>query len=259
MEKPLRLLVHSLKQFAIGFGPAIAMAFVCLVLQIGAMKVVSYAWLPIASTISAARPERSLDEMLSETLSNMGRVDWYAQARDVIGSTLFLSVFFFFHALVALILTSWLLRRRAGFDRVRVLRRALRGAGLLSLGTAVVYGAAYFVDDVLPATRYVQFNFDTAAMVGIWFGGTALLLPARLMGHEPVAASGFLRNTLVAGLAMVPWFYASEVLGAPIRHCRECGGFFEGIFVFLPVLGFYLLGLTVSSAAVSAAACMPAE
>jgi hypothetical protein len=142
---------------------------------------------------------------------------------------------------------------------MQVLRRALRGAGLLTCGAAIVFAAAFFVDDVLPATRYVRFNFSAAAIVGVWLAATALLLPARLMGHEPDASSGFVRTTVIATLALVPWFYASEVLGAPLRHCHECGGFFEGAFVFWPLLGAYFLGLTVSSAAVSAAACMTME
>jgi len=255
MLKPFRLLNDSLKNFAIGLGPAILMAFVCLALQIVVMNGITYAWL----TISPPKAERSLDEMLNETLNSVGKVDWREQARDVAASTIYMSVFFFFHALVALTLTSWLLRRLAGFERVRVLGRALRGAALLSVGMAVVYAAAYVVDDVLPATRYVRFNFTAAAMIGIWFGSTALLLPARLMGHKPATASGLLRTTLVVALVLVPWFFLSEIVGRPIRHCRECWGFFEGGIFTIPLLGAYLLGLTVSSAAVSAAACTPAE
>ena len=249
MRKPLRLLAESLRQFAIGLGPALAMAFVGLAIHVVLMQLLFIG----GQALFTPDPELTLDQILANLEEER---DWRDDARDVSARTLGMSFFFFPHALVALILTSWLLRRRAGFDGIRVLRRALRGAALLSGATAVVYGAAYFVDDVFPATRYVRFNFDTAAMIGVWFAGTALLLPARLMGHEPVAASGFVKNTLVAALAMVPWFYASEVIGAPLRHCRECGGFFEGGCVFLPVLGAYLLGLTVSSAAVSAAACM---
>jgi len=252
MLKPLHLLARSVKQFAIGLGPAFAMALVCLAVQIGLWHVLMSRVLALFPTA----PERSLEEILSDP----GREPyWLHQAGDAAAYTTGLSVFFFFHALVALMLTAWLLNRHTGLHWLGVLRRAARGAGLVTCGAAVVFAVSYLIDDVFPATRYVRFDFTAAGMIAVWFGGTALLLPARLMGHEPTAATGLVRNTVIAGLALVPWFYVSEIVGAPIRHCRECGGFFEGIFVFLPVLGAYLFGLTVSSAAVSAAACMPAD
>jgi hypothetical protein len=193
-------------------------------------------------------------------LGYTGPWDWREDAWDSLYSALDASVLFFFHALVALIVTAWLLRARAGFDLLRVLRRAVRGAGLLTCAAAVVFAAAYLVDDALPATRYVRFNFSAAAMVALWFGASALLLPARLMGHQPAAAAGFVRTTVLAALALLPWFHISEGLGAPLRHCYDnCGGMFFAGLDYLAFLGAYLLGLTVISAAVSAAACLPAE
>jgi CubicO group peptidase (beta-lactamase class C family) len=251
MLKPLRLLFESLRQFAIGLGPAIVMAFVCLAIQHVLPNVVASGWTMFIP------PEPPID--LDNLLNDIERYDWRDDARQLLSHTAFVSTIFFFHVLVALILTAWLLRRQAGFDRLGVLGRAVQGACVLTLAAAVVFAAAYLADDLLRATRYLPFDFGAAAMIAVWFGGTALLLPARVMGHEPVAASGFLRNTLVATIALVPWFYASEVIGAPLRHCHECGGFFEGGCFFYPLLGAYLLGLTVSSAAVSAAACMPTK
>ena len=252
MLKPVRLLFASLRQFAIGLGPAIVMAFACLFIQIALWKGLSFALI----ALFVPREEVPLEEMMNHA-EHVGAYDWRQDAAELFFHTGGVAAFFFFHALVALILTAWLLRRRAGFDRIRVLRRALWGAGLLTGAAALVFAAAYFVDNLLRATRDLSFDFKAAAVVAVWFLGTALLLPARVMGHQPVAASGLSRNTLIATMALVPWFYASEVLGAPLRHCHECGGFFEGAFVFYPLLGAYLLGLTVSSAAVSAAACMP--
>lgn len=258
MLKPVRLLFESLQQFALGIGPGIVMAFVCLAIQVA--DSIPYSWLVSSPPAPAPAPAPDFDEeWLNNIINNAGRVDWREAVDEVASHTTFMAGSFFFHALVALMLTSWLLRRRAGFDRERVLRRALLGAGLLTVGMAVVYAAAYAVDNVLPATRYVRFNFDVAAMIGIWFGCTALLLPARLMGHEPAIASGWLKPTLIAAIALLPWFFVSEIVGRPLRHCRECGGFFEGGLVFWPLLGGYLLSLTVASAAVSAAACLPAD
>ena len=184
---------------------------------------------------------------------------WRYQVAALIGHTAGKSILFFFHALVALLLTERLLRRRTGFDRTNVLRRAIRGTGLLTCGAAVVFAAAFVVDDVLPATRFLRFDFTAAATLAVWFGGTALLLPARVMGHEPATSSGLLRTTFIVALVLVPWFLVSELAGRPMRHCHECFGLFEGGIVSIPLLGAYLLGLTVSSAAVSAAACMPAR
>jgi hypothetical protein len=252
--KPFRLLDDSIKQFALGLGPGMAMAFACLAIQVFLLYVLP----AMAGSVWHAffPPEPRPDPF--DFLHRLGEArDWRDRAGDLFGHTLAVSTFFFFHALVALMLTAWLLRKRAGFDRDTVLRRALRGAGLLTCAAAVLFAAAFALGDLLPATRFQHFPFVTAAMLSLWFGVTALLLPARLMGHEPATASGRLRTTLVAAIVLLPWFFVSEVVGAPLRNCHECAGLFEGGVVFYPRLGAYLLLLTVSSAAVSAAACMP--
>lgn len=244
---PLRLFGESLRQFAIGFLPAMVLAFACVAIQYSVPILLGSVW----HTFVAPKPQPNIHDFLN----SLGQVDARDRLHDLIGRTSMVSILFFFHALVALLVTAYLLRRRSGFDRVAVLRRAARGAGILTCAAAVVLGAAFVLDDILPATRFASFNFGAAAMLTLWFAATALLLPARLMGHVPAVASGFLRTTLIVTLTLVPWFYASELLGAPLRHCRECGGLFEGGCFFYPLLGAYLLGLTVSSAAVSAAAC----
>lgn len=256
MLKPIRLFGESLRQFAIGLGPAILMAFVCLAFQIVFPRVVGPIWHTLFP--SEPEPEQSVDEWL-ESLQHIEPSDWRDRAGELIDYTIPVSTLFFFHVLVALMLTAWLLRDRAGFAPGNALRRAVRGAAMFTCAAAVVFGAAYFVDNIHPATSSIRFNFKAAAIVAVWFGGSALLLPGRLMGFEPSAAPGFLRNTLFATMALVPWFYASEVLGAPLRHCRDCGGMLDGGLIYLSVLGAYWLGLTVSSAAVSAAACMPSR
>ena len=251
MRGPIRLLGGSIKQFAIGLGPAFVMAFLCLAIQVGIAIV-------IHSAGNALFPPKPVEDFDLGKLLLQER-DWRDMAAELMSHTLGLSFLFFFHALVALLLTAWLLRRYTKLDAARVSRRALRGAGLLTLAAAVIFAAGYALDHLLPATRYLRFDFSAVSLLAVWFGGTALILPARLMGHKPAAAEGFLKMTLTAMLVLVPWFYASEVLGAPLRHCRGCGGLFDGAIVFYPLLGAYLLGLTVSSAAVSAAACIPAE
>lgn len=250
MRKVFRLLNESLKQFALGLGPAILMAFVCLAVQIGLPLVAGR----ILHAISPPEPPRGPLDFLEHPELQERSSQW----RDLLGYTFMLSTLFFFHALVALVLTAWLLRRRTAFERGRVLRRALRGAALLTCAAAVVFAAAFTLTDILPVTRNVRFDFRALGMLGLWFAATALLLPARLMGYAPSAAPGFLQSTLVTTIVLVPWFYVSEIIGAPLRHCHECGGFFEGGLFFYPLLGAYLLSLTVSSAAISAAACMPA-
>jgi hypothetical protein len=249
MPKPIRLFFRSLLQFLRGFGPAFLLAWVCFAIQFGDMLVPDLFPAPVES----AEPMKSLEERIFEPK------DWRDDVAHVMLYTRGFSGLFFFHALVALIVTAWLLRGPAGFAPLQVLPRALVGAIALTCGAAVVYAGANFLDDVYPATRYVKFDFSAAAMVALWFGGTALILPARLMGHQPSVASGWMKPTLIAAMALVPWFYASEVIGAPIRHCHDCGGFMDGGIFFYPLLGAYLLSLTVSSAAVSAAACMPME
>jgi hypothetical protein len=255
MRKVFRLLNGSLKQFALGLGPAILMAFVCLAIQYVFPQVAGSAVLLFAPEPAPAPPLPGPDDYNW----NLELPGWRDQGRDLIGHTSMVSSLFFFHALVALILTAWLLRRREGFDRGTVLGRGILGAGVLTCGAAVVFAAAFVLSDILPATRYVHFNFGAFAMLALWFGSTALLLPARLMGYEPAAAPGFVQSTLITTIVLVPWFYVSEVVGAPLRHCHECGGFFEGGLFFWPLLGGYFLSLTVSSAAISAAACIPAE
>jgi len=245
MLNPVRLFVRSLGQFARGLAPGLVLAFACLAIQIALVTVVVAGREAVAPSTTAMRYEPT------------GPYDSRDDVRRVVVPMLYVSIPFFFHALVALLVTAWLLRRRAGFDRMQALRRAARGAALLTGVSAVIFAAAFFVDDVLPATRFIRFNFSAAAIMGVWFAATALLLPARLMGHRPAFATGVVRPTIVAAIAVLPWFHLSEIMGMPLRHCHECGGFFEGVIFFLPLLGAYLLGLTVSSAAVSAAACMP--
>jgi hypothetical protein len=241
MLTPIRLFLRSLKQFAAGLGPGLLLALLCLALQAGvAMGLASVEQTLVPATAAVSLVPGS----------------WSDQAGDLLVYTLAVSVFFFFHALTSLILTAWLLRCRAPFALIRVLRRAARGAGLLTGAAAVLIAVSFFLDDILPATRYVKFPFGAAVTLALWFGGTVLLLPARLMGHEP-ATPGFGQTTLATAITLVPWFFASEVLGAPLRRCHDCAGLFDGGIVFYPLLGAYLLGLTVSSAAVSAAACMP--
>jgi hypothetical protein len=249
MLKPFRLLDDSVRNFAAGFGPGLLLAFVCLAIQWWAVPIIMA---PVAAILppDPEPPQQDFDAFLKGLFEK--EYDWRDDARALAGSTVGASTLFFFHALVALILTSWLLRRSAGFDRVRVLRRALRGAAVLTGGAAIVFAAAFLVDDFLPATRYLRYDFGADAMVVLWFGGTALLLPARLMGHQP--APGWRRTTSVVALVLLPWFFLSELFGRPLRHCYDCGGFFEGGLFLYPLLGAYLLGLTVSSAAVSAAA-----
>ncbi|HEX9984176.1 MAG TPA: hypothetical protein VGF69_12990 [Thermoanaerobaculia bacterium] len=251
MLKVFRLLNQSLKQFALGFGPAILMAFVCLAIQIVVPQVAGF----VLQAISPPEPPRGPLDFIR----NAEAPDARDQARDLFGYTLMVSTMFFFHALVALILTAWLLRRRAGFARGKVLRRALRGAGLLTCAAALVFAAAFALSDLLPATRDVRVDFRAFAMLALWFGATALLLPARLMGYAPATAPGFLQTTLITTVVLVPWFFVSEIVGAPLRHCRDCGNLFEGGLLFWLMLGGYLLSLTVSSAAISTAACLPAE
>lgn len=247
MLNPVRLFLRSLGQFARGAGPALVLAFLCLGVQY-------VLWETIVARLLALLPEKP-----SRPLEYTGPYHWLEDIGDFYFDTLLTSFTFFFHALVALIVTSWLLRRRAGFERMPVLRRAVRGAASLTGAAAIVFAAAFFLDDVLPATRYVRFDFSAAGIVAVWLGATALLLPARLMGHEPAAAPGFVRTTAVATLAVVPWFYLSEIVGAPLRHCRDCGGTLDGGLFLSLTIAAYLFGLTVSSAAVSAAACIPME
>ncbi|HEX6095339.1 MAG TPA: hypothetical protein VF432_03360 [Thermoanaerobaculia bacterium] len=252
--KPFRLLDDSIKQFGLGLGPGIVMAFACLAIQVFLLFVLP----TLAGSVWHAffPPEPPPDPM--GFLNRLGEArGWRDQARDLFGYTLAVSMLFFFHALVALVLTAWLLRKRVGLDRHTVLRRALHGAATLTCAAAVVFATAFALDDLLPATRFLDFPFGAAGMLALWFGATALLLPARLMGHEPVTTAGRLRTTLVAAIALLPWFFVSEMVGGPLRNCHECAGLFEGAIVFYPRLGAYLLFLTVSSAAVSAAACMP--
>lgn len=255
MMKPFRLLNDSLKNFAIGLAPAMVMALVCVAIQVFIAHIVPT--MAISVWHLFVPPEPAPDPF--EFMNRLGEPDARNEVGSVIGPTVFLSFLFFFHALVALILTAWLLRGRARFDRLAVLRRAARGAGVLTCAAAVLFGVAVFLSDVLSATRHVSFPFWSAAMLTLWFGSTALLLPARLMGHESVASSGVLRTAFIVSLVLVPWFFLSELLGNPIRNCHGCGGMFDGGCVFYPMLAAYLLGLTVSSAAVSAAACMPVE
>lgn len=252
MLKPFRLFDDSVKNFAVGLGPALLMAFVCLAIQLAVPMLLALAWNAIVPPTPPADFVQFMNGLFEPT-------DWRDGAVELLGYTVGKSILFFFHALVALILTAWLLRRSAGFNRMNLLRRALRGAGLFTCGAALVFAAGFLIDDLLPATRYIRFDFTAAATLAVWFGGTALLLPARLMGYEPATASGLLRTTLIVALVLVPWFFLSEIVGRPIRHCRECWGLFEGGLFSIPILGAYLLGLTVSSAAVSAAACMPTQ
>jgi hypothetical protein len=248
--KVARLLNDSLKQFVVGLIPGFVLALICVGIQYLPM-VVSGVWV-------AYHPPQPASSHGLDFLNDAGGYGWRSDARALAGHTIAQSILFFFHALVALVLTSWLLRKRAGFDAMPVLRRAMRGAAVITCAAAVVYAAGFFIDDVLPATRYIRFDFTAAAVVVVWFAGSALLLPARLMGHEPYIESGLLKNTIVAAIALLPWLYMSELLGKPLRRCDDCGNLFEGGIFFWISLGAYLLGLTVSSAAVSAAACMPA-
>ncbi|HEY0158469.1 MAG TPA: hypothetical protein VGF28_14395 [Thermoanaerobaculia bacterium] len=237
MGKPFRLLGESMQQFAIGLGPAIVMAFACVAFQLTVLRTIGF----VSQVLSPPKPQGDPLAFLNDP----PRHDWQTQAADLFQSTTAVSIFFFFHALVALVLTAWLLRKHAAFDGRQVLRRALRGAAMLTGAAALVSAAASLLGDVFPTTL---------ALLAFWFACTALLLPARLMGHAP--PPGLLKSTLTAAIALVPWLLVSELAGARLRNCRECGGLFEGGIVFYPLLGAYLLGLTVSSAAVSAAACM---
>ena len=241
MPAPIRLFIRSLGQFAIGLGPAVLMAFLCLAIQAALWMVAIDAWDAIFPP-EPFHPERLLE-----------LDDWRDHTRDVFIDTASISVFFFFHALVALILTAWLLRRPVGLNRA-AFGRAVRGAGVLTAAVAAVLAPL----TLLSVTRDVSFDLEVV-LVALWFGGTALVLPARLMGYEPVAAPGLPRTTMVTALALLPWFFASEVVGAPLRNCHDCWGMMDGGIVTIPLVGAYLLGLTVSSAAVSAAACMPAR
>ncbi|HEY0141836.1 MAG TPA: hypothetical protein VGF48_13135 [Thermoanaerobaculia bacterium] len=247
MLKPLRLFLRSLGQFARAVVAAVIMALVCLTIQLVLLPLLIDIWMAIVP----AKPVRPF--------VYIGPFDWRDEVPDSLFSTIGASVVFFFHALVALMATAWLLRSRAGFDPMPLLRRAIRGAALLACGAAIVFAAAFLLDDVLPATRYIRFDFSAAALVALWFGTTVLLLPARLMSYQPAVASGLARTTVISTLAALPWFYLSEIFGAPLRHCRDCGGTMDGgLFLYL-MIAAYLFGLTVSSAAISAAACIPME
>lgn len=257
MLKPLRLLGESLKQFTIGLLPATLLAFLCLAIQVAA------GWGAINAIAAIVAPEPALhpdlDVMIQRAMER--ERDWQYDARQLLGYTLQVSLLFFFHVIVALIVTSWLIYRPHGLHPVTVFRgvfrRAVRGTFLLTGAAAVAFGTSYFFDNVYWPTQGIKFDFKSAAIVAVWFGFTALLLPARVMGHKPVAAREFLPMTLIATIALVPWFYASEVLGAPLRHCWDCGNILLGGLDFWVFQGIYWLGLTVSSAAVSAAACLP--
>jgi len=249
MSKPLRLLGESIQQFAIGLVPAIVMAFACVAIQLALWKVLGF----VSEAVFPPEPQTDTLAFLDDP----GRYGWRARLTELLQYSAFVSIFFFFHTLVALILTAWLLRRHARFEDLKVLRRALRGAVILTGAAALVSVAASVFGDILPATRDLRLNFGPLSLLALWFALTALLLPARLMGFQP--PPGLLKNTVTAAIALVPWLLVSEIVGVRLRNCRECAGPFEGGIVFYPLLAAYLLSLTVASAAVSAAALITAS
>jgi hypothetical protein len=243
MPAPLRLFIRSLQQFAIGLAPALVLAFICLTIQVVLGTLAVKAW----DAVFPPEPF-SVDRIFEPE-------DWRDTAADGIVSIVLSSVVFFFHVLVVMIVTAGLLRRPSGLDAV-ILRRAVRGAGILTAIAAAVFLTVDMLPFLIPAVARLHVDLSAIAMLGIWFGFTALLLPARLLGYQPAAASGFRKTTSVTAIAVLPWFLISELVGKPLRNCYECWGFFEGGLFTYPLLGAYLLGLTVSCAAVSAAACM---
>lgn len=223
--KPVPLFLRSLAQFAFGLGPAMLLALVCLAIQLGLLTAVA--------RLEALVPR-----------------EWSMRGNDVLLQTVWVAVPFFFHVLVVLLVTAWLLRKSAPLSARGVFRRALRGAALATPVAAVLFAVAFVAMDRTDAATYSA----ALVVIALWFVATTLVLPARLMGHEPAAPSRW-----PVAIALLPWLFASEIVGAPLRNCGDCWGLFDGGVFTIPLLAAYLFGLTLSSAAVSAAACLPPQ